>query len=181
MKKNHKLFLATLLAAAVAAPTLAAADHPRPVRSTPIGEVGTHSHDAEDYITVSTNQRFERLELRSEGRPVRLDAVDIQFVDGRKFRVDVRETMRSGQRLMIDVPSYSPIKMLVLQYDNPGRKWRAREDARVEVRGVVAEHRRPVRRDTRYLDRTRPARPEPVEYQDTRFQWRGGVYIRVGT
>lgn len=179
MQKNNKLFLATLLAAAVAVPTLAVADRDRKnVRSTPIGEVGTHAHDAEDYITVSTNQRFERLELRSQGRPVRIDAVDIQFVDGRKFRVDVDETMRSGQRLMVDVPSYSPIKTLVLQYDNPGRHWRAREDARVEVRGVVAENRRPVRRDTRYNDRRQPER---VEYVDPRFQWRGGAYIRIGT
>lgn len=195
--KNLKLSLITALAAAIAVPTIAAADpgydrdrrhddradrsDRRGARWTHIGDVGTHVHDAEDYVPVSTNQRFERIELRAEGHPVRLDGLQVQFDDGRIYKANVSQTIHPGQRVVVDVPSYSPIKMLVLDYANRGPHYRAREDARVSVRGLMSSYRDRYdvrdRRTDRY-DRTRqPAydrRPA-----DNRFQWRGGVYIRV--
>lgn len=186
MTKNKNLLIATILAAATAVPSLAAADHDRrpTLRSTQIGEVGTHSHDDEDFVPVSTNDRFERLELRAEGRPVRLEAIDVQFVDGRKYRVEVRETLRPGQRVMVDIPAYSPVKMLVLDYANRGPFWRAREESRIEIRGITADFRDRDRRDVRYRDRDRRDvryRDRDDRYEDPRFQWRGSAYIRIGS
>jgi len=184
--------LVTLLAAAVAVPAVASADHERaPMRrNAQLGVVGTHRHDAEDYMRVTSRERIERLELRVEGRPVRLDGIDVQYLDGRTFRVELADTVSSGAPLVIDVPSYSPIKMLVLDYDNPGRHWRAREDSRLEVRGVIADGERARDRDRREVrdrrdrrdrhGRDREVRPPVPPIEDARFQWRGGLYIRVG-
>jgi hypothetical protein len=187
MTRHTKLSLITLLAAATAIPAVAAADHDdypaggRNARWMTIGEVGTHSHDAEDYIQVNTNQRFERLALTTDGRPVRLDALEIQFADGRKYRVDVRETLHPGQRVMVDVPSFSPIKMLVLDYANRGPHYRGREDARVQVSGLTSRYRDQDRRSDRFQRRypRTDRRYVPAQDQDNRFQWRGGVYIKV--
>ena len=183
MTPRNKLILTTLLAAAVAAPSLAAADHPRDrgqrgMRWTPLGEVGTHVHDAEDYVPVRTNQRFERLELRADQSPVRLDSVLVQFDDGRDYRVDVSQTLRPGERVVLDVPSYSPIKMLVLDYANRGPFYRAREDARISVRGQASSY-----DDRRWYDvrerRTERPRFRSDRRYDDRFQLRGDVYIRL--
>ena len=176
MTNINKLSLLTL-SAALALPAVASADHDSN-RWTRLGEVGTHRHDAEDYIPVTTNERFESLELKAEGNPVRLDAILVQFDDGREYRADVNWTLRPGERAMVDVPSYSAIKMLVLEYDNPGRKWRAREDARVEVRGMSAGRRD---RDDRrgYSQRDRRTDRRVDTRADTRFEWRGGIYVRI--
>lgn len=187
MTRTNKLSILALCAA-LAIPAVASADHDRySDRWTRLGEVGTHRHDAEDFIPVHTNERFESLELVSEGRPVRLDAILVQYEDGRDYRADVNWLLRPGERVMVDIPAFSPIKMLVLEYDNPGRHWRAREDARVEVRGLSADRRyerdRRTDRDRRYDDRggyyQRDRRYEDRRYNDTRFEWRGGIYVRV--
>jgi hypothetical protein len=142
MTTKHMLSLVTLVAAATALPTIAAADHPASGR-TKIGDVGTHRHDAEDYIRVSTRQRFDRLELRAHGRAVPIDRVRIQFADGSMRYASVRSYVRPGQGLVIDVPAHrAPIKMLILDYGNTGPFWRAREDARVEVFGLSGRYER---------------------------------------
>lgn len=187
MTRTNKLSLTTLSAALalLAVPAIASADHRDNERWTRIGEVGTHSHDAEDFIPVSTNERFESLELTGEGRPVRLDAIKVQYADGREYRADVNWLLRPGERVMVDIPAFSSPKMLVLEYDNPGRHWRAREESRVEVRGLSADrrerndryddrrgyHQRDRRTDRRYDDDRRGS--------DTRFEWRGGIYVRI--
>lgn len=176
MTRTNKLSLIAF-AAALAIPALASADNDRS-RYTLLGEVGTHSHDAEDFIPVQTNERFESLELTSEGRGVRLDSILVQYDDGREYRADVNWMLRPGERVNVDIPAFSPIKMLVLEYDNPGRHWRAREDARVEVRGLSAGRR--VDRDDRrggYYQRDRRTDRRPAA--DTRFEWRAGIYVRV--
>lgn len=183
--KPHKLTLIALLAAAIAVPSIASADHDRyergrrgAMRWTPLGEVGTHVHDAEDYVPVRTNQRFEQLELRADENPVRIDSVLVQFDDGRDYRVDVRQTLRPGERVVLDVPSYSPIKMLVLDYANRGPFYRAREDARVEVRGLMSTYDERRWYDVRERRTERPRFRSDRRYDD-RFQLRGDVYIRL--
>jgi hypothetical protein len=208
MTRTNKLSLIALCAA-LAVPAIASADRPRDrdrerdnQRWTRIGEVGTHTHDAEDYIPVNTNERFESLELKAEGRPVRMDGVLVQFQDGREYRADVNWVLRPGERVMVDIPAYSPIKMLVLEYDNPGRHWRAREESSVEVRGLSFDDRRDDRDRDRYdrdrddrdrydrdrrdngggyqqRDRRTDRRADDRRSNDTRFEWRGGVYVRV--
>jgi hypothetical protein len=190
LTRHHKLSLIAALATAIAVPSLAAADRDRDdrrsdrsdrrgMRGTHIGDVGTHVHVAEDYVPVNTRQRFERIELRAEGHAVRMDGLQVQFDDGRIYKADLRRTIHPGQRVVVDVPSYSPIKMLVLDYANRGPHYRAREDARVSVRGLMSTYRdrhdvRDRRSDRDRRDRTYDNRPV-----DNRFQWSGGVYIRV--
>ena len=187
---NKLSFIA--LCAALAAPAIASADHRDNERWTRIGEVGTHSHDAEDFVPVNSNERFESIELKAEGRPVRMDSVLVQFQDGREYRADVNWLLRPGERVMVDIPAYSPIKMLVLEYDNPGRHWRAREESSVEVRGLSFDDRRDRDRSDRYdrdrrdngggyqqRDRRTDRRYDDRRANDTRFEWRGGIYVRV--
>jgi hypothetical protein len=190
MTRTNKLSLIALCAA-LAAPAIASADHRDNERWSRIGEVGTHTHDAEDFIPVSTQERFSSLELKAEGRPVRMDGVLVQYTDGREYRADVHWLLRPGERVMVDVPAFAPIKMLVLEYDNPGRHWRAREESSVEVRGLSFDDRRDDDRDDRYRDRRdngggyyqrdrrTDRRYEDRRATDTRFEWRGGIYVRV--
>jgi hypothetical protein len=188
MTKTNKLSLIALCAA-LAVPAIASADHRDNERWTRLGEVGTHTHDAEDFIPVQTNERFSSIELKAEGRPVRMDGVLVQFQDGREYRADVNWLLRPGERVMVDIPAFAPIKMLVLEYDNPGRHWRAREESSVEVRGLSFDDRRDERydRDRRYddrggyyqRDRRTDRRYDDRRSNDTRFEWRGGIYVRV--
>jgi hypothetical protein len=196
MTRTNKLTKLSLLAlcAALAIPAVASAqprdrfdrthDRDRGGRWTTLGEVGTHGHDAEDFIPVRTNERFESLELTSEGRGVRLDSILVKYEDGREYRADANWVLRPGERVMVDIPAYSPIKMLVLEYDNPGRHWRAREDARVSVRAMSADRFRDRRYDDRagYTQRDRRTDrryDDRARYNDTRFEWRGGIYVRI--
>jgi hypothetical protein len=215
MTNTKKLSLITTLAAAAAFPTLAAA-HPRDSSQwTRLGEVGTHVHDAEDYVPVSCPEPLARLELRAEGQtPVRLDGVKVQFTDGRIQEIPVRAAVMPGERIQLDVPSAGlPVKMLVLDYGNRGPFWRDLETAHVEVLGLTApRHQRyddrygSGYRDDRggygYRDRSDVAptvdrRSDYRAYDDApatyvapvyvparpsagvRFEWRGGVQVRV--
>ena len=153
-----------------------------------LGEVGTHRNDGEDFVQVHSNEIFESLELTTEGRPVRFDSILVQYEDGREYRVDMNLMLRAGERVLVDVPAFSPMKMLVLEYDNPGRHFRDRETSRVEIRGMSAD-----RYDRRYdnrryddrrggyyqRDRRTDRRDVDRRYHDNRFEWRGGVYVRV--
>ncbi|HUQ01497.1 MAG TPA: hypothetical protein VM261_03330 [Kofleriaceae bacterium] len=205
MTKTNKPTKLTLLAlcAALAVPAVASAqprdrfdrtdrtyDRDRGAgRWSTIGEVGTHGHDAEDFIPVRSNERFESLELVAEGRGVRLDSILVQYEDGREYRADANWILRPGERVMVDIPAFAPIKMLVLEYDNPGRHWRAREDARVSVRALSADRFRDRRNDDRagygQRDRRTDRRTDDrrtddrARYNDTRFEWRGGLYVRI--
>src|SRR5262245_21165137 len=110
MNNRTQLSLVTLLAAAAAFPALAAAD-PASSRWTRLGQVGTHVHDAEDYVPVA-NQPLQRLELRAEGStPVRLDGVRVQLTDGHIYPVPVRRALRPGERVALDLPTGNlPVK-----------------------------------------------------------------------
>lgn len=205
-----KLSLCTMLAAGLAVPALASADHARDARFddrsyaawTMIGEVGTHAHDAEDYVAVSTAQRLDQIELTAEGRPVRLDDVKFQMADGRIIERDVNLTLRDGQRIVLDVPEQGRVKMLVLEYANHGPFYRGSEKSRVEVRALALrdwkDSVRDRRQDVRYDDRFAPrpyvpvAAPAPI-YQPSSYrpapprtvapatvQLRAGVSFRGG-
>ena len=68
--------------------------------------------------------------------------------------------------------------MLVLDYANRGPFYRAREDARVSVRGLMSTY-----DDRRWYDvrerRTERPRFRTDRRYDDRFQLRGDVYIRL--
>ncbi|KAB2910893.1 MAG: hypothetical protein F9K40_01755 [Kofleriaceae bacterium] len=152
-----------------------------------LGEVGTHRNDGEDFVQVSSNQVFESLELTTEGRPVRFDSILVQYQDGREYRANVNVMVRPGERVLVDVPAFSPMKMLVLEYDNPGRHFRDRETSRVEIRGLSSnrydrrydDRRYDDRRGYYQRDRRTDRRADDRRHHDTRFEWRGGLYVRV--
>jgi hypothetical protein len=191
MTRTTKLSLITLLAAATVIPGAASADpgdrfdrrgdRDRGGRWARLADIGTHVHDADDFVTVRNGQRFDQIELVVRGNAVRLDDVKIQFEDGREYTADVDQTIRPGQRVVLDVPSRSPIKMLVLEYGNRGPHYRAREDARVVVRGLTSSYRDwYYDRDERRSDRVDRRRFNPrARDVDSRFEWRGGVYVRI--
>ncbi len=147
MLTRKNLSFVTLLALAAAAPGLAAADHRRDGAWLQLGEVGTHSHDADDYLPIAPTSRLARIQLRAEDGPVAIDAVRFQFADGRIERAEIGRRLRPGESVTIELPRRSdPIKMLVLDYGNRGPYWRARETAHVEVRGVMVDRREDRRR-----------------------------------
>ena len=150
-----KLSLIALIAVGAAAPSRAFADHRRPGGAwRQLGVVGTHSHDAEDYVPVAPGIRLERLALRALDGAVALDGVQIQFTDGRSQFVGVRRRLFPGQEVIVDVPGYNPssVQMLVLNYGNAGPYWRARETAHVQVLALNASGRD--RGYDRYRDRS---------------------------
>jgi hypothetical protein len=189
---KKKLSIVAALVAAVAVPAVASADHDRRYESrfdergrwTSIGEVGTHAHDAEDFVPVS-NQRLESIQLTAEGRPVRLDEIKFQMADGRIVESRVQRTLHDGQSIVLDVPTDMPIKMLVLEYANRGPFYRGHEDSRLEVRGLTAA-RRYDRDDDRYDYRDRGDRvivrprpqPQPYPYVPRPAAVNPGVQIR---
>lgn len=151
MLTTKKLSLVTLLAIGAIAPASALAEHRRDEPTwLRIGEVGTHTHDAEDYVPVNAGQRFERLALQATDGFVAIDRVQIQFQDGHSEFADVRRTLREGEGVVLDLPDRGQgIKMLVLDYGNHGPYWRARETAHLAVFGMA---------DTDLRDDYRPAR-----------------------
>jgi hypothetical protein len=192
-----KLSIVAALVAAAAVPAIASADHDRrsdnrtPIRHetgygqgyaggwTSLGEVGTHANDAEDYVPVNTRQRMTQIELTAQGRAVRLDDVRFQLEDGRIVVSDVNRTLRDGERIVLDVPAHSPLKMLVLDYANRGPFFRGHEDSRIAVRGLVASD-----RNDRGYDGGFDRQPD-VSVRDRRtttggrFVIRGGVRVRI--
>ncbi len=182
--KNKTLSLATVLAAALAFPALAAADHAPTTRPTTqavlIGTVGTHTHDAEDYVPVSAAQQFQRLELRASGNPVALDQVKIQYADGQLRTAGVRGTLRPGERVVIDVPAYPlPVKMLVLDYGNTGPYWRARETAHLEVYGLITVAAAPRHRHGNTVDRRTDDRHDRRDLHDRHDRFECGNDART--
>src|SRR5687767_1558690 len=63
MLTTKKLSLVTLLAIGAIAPASAFAEHRRDEAATwvQLGQVGTHTHDAEDYVPVNGRQRLDRI------------------------------------------------------------------------------------------------------------------------
>ncbi|HVV81587.1 MAG TPA: hypothetical protein VHE35_00865 [Kofleriaceae bacterium] len=157
MLSIKKLSFAALLAVGAAAPSVAFADHYRGA-STPdlgwiqLGDVGTHVHDADDYVPVAPGTRLDRLELRARDGAVALDGVRVQFADGHIEDAPIRERLLPGQSVDVDVPDRGePVKMLILDYANRGPYWRALETAHVQVLGLASD----AGRDRRALyDRT---------------------------
>lgn len=184
-----KTKLTTLLAAATVAAlsSTALADHDRvPNRGLiKLGEVGTHMADAEDYVPVSPARRYDAIVLQARDGVVPLSGVKVQFADGRIIRPFGHDTLMPGERIRIDVPDRMPIKMLVLDYNERDRRWGERGTARVDVFGqrlsrIDRDDRtdrtdRHDRRDDRF-DRTRPYDRRDTS---TRYEWRGGIYVRV--
>lgn len=176
MTRSKWFVLALIMVSGLVSQSAAAEPRSRADRWVWLGEVGTHRHDANDYVPIATKQRFDQIELRARGQAVRIERVLVQYLDGRDYTIDMRGMLMPGARVVLDVPAYSPIRMVVLNYNNRGPYWRAREEARVAVRGLQSrryERPRMDRRDDAY-GRDRGDRP-----LDARFQWRGGIYVRV--
>lgn len=103
-----------------------------------LGDVGTHVHDEEDYISVQAGTRIDALQLRARDGVVAIDGVRVHYTDGSDQRIDVHRRLRPGEALSIDVPrSSAAVETLVLDYGNRGPFWRARETAHVQVMGLV--------------------------------------------
>ena len=151
--KNSNLMKAVLATATLTLLTTAAVADRRTKQtySAKLGEVGTHANDVEDFVPVSPAQRYQSITLVARGGAVPLDGLKIQFSDGRIVQPMNRGlTLRPGQRVTIGVPENSPIKMLVLDYDERrSSQMGDRATARVEVIGTAAA---PLRYPDRYRD-----------------------------
>jgi hypothetical protein len=158
-----------------------------------LADVGTHRHDAEDYVNVAPMAPLESVQLRARDGAVAMDGVRVQFADGRSQYIDVHRNLRPGEALTIQMPQTSePVKTLVLDYGNQGPYWRARETAHVQVLGLVADredgrHRGDRMRGDRYRDdnrhdRDRVQQQRPERYRDANGIWRdrNGIEIRGG-
>ena len=191
MLTTKKLSLAALLAVGAAAPASAFADHgrgyghgrdARDAAWIQIGDVGTHAHDAEDYVPVAPGTRLDRLELAARDGTVAIDGVQVQFADCHSEFVDVHRRLFPGQAMAIDLPDCGQsIQMLVLDYGNQGPYWRARETAHLQVLGQMADLR------GRFDDRDSMRNRGRIyrDYRDyqvqapNRFQLRGGVQLQI--
>jgi hypothetical protein len=196
--KNTTLTALLLSAASVAAlPTLAAADYRFTPQLTKLGEVDTHANDAEDYVPVAS-ERFDSIVIIARDGVVPLSGLKVQYTDGKIDEPFSRGFLRPGERLVVDVPKGKPIKMLVLDYnERMSSRWGDRATARVEIYGQAnprfeeREHDWKGRydRENGRVDQPRPryeaprqrveAPPPRVQNQTPRFEWRGGVYVRV--
>ena len=171
MLTSKKLSLVALLALGVAGPGIAAADDDRRAdrrdeRSragvVSLGQVGTHTHDAEDYLAVATWKRLDQLVLRATDGSVAIDGVRIQFADGRSEYAPVQRHLQTGEAFVIDLPGRGArVEMLVLDYGNQGPYWRARETAHLEVLGVTTD----ARGRGRYRPQYQPAQAYQPAYQ----------------
>lgn len=159
MLRNTLIALTLLLAASAVAPAGAHPQRRQVDRWSWIGAVGTHAHDANDYIPVATNERYARLELRATGRTIGIDHIRVKFADGRTFDAAARTRLADGQRMLIDIPSHSPVNMVIVEYANQAPYWRDRETSRLEVRGLAADVRRG--RVERRVDDDRRVVPAP--------------------
>lgn len=165
-----------------------------------LDRVGTHRHDAEDYINVRTSTPIQSIQLRAEDSSVALDGVIVQYTDGSKERIDMRRQLRAGEAVTVDLPRRGQVKMLILDYGNHGPYWRARETAHVQVLALDGRAQGPGhdrgqhagRFDGRYRgdrapaptvtpDRTRPTQPAPRTQERDRDDWswwRPGIFQR---
>ena len=171
MHTTKKLSLVALLALGVAAADDDFRDDRRADRSragvVSLGEVGTHTHDAEDYITVSTSKRLDQLVLRATDGVVAMDGVRIVFRDGRSEYASVNRRLHTGESFVIDLPGRGArVETLVLDYGNHGPYWRARETAHLEVLGVTAD----ARGGGRYRPQYQQAPAYQPQYQAPAYQ-----------
>lgn len=178
-----KMSLIAAIAIAVAAPAIASADHDRGFdRRVQLAEVGTHRHDAEDFVNVNPRLRLDGLQLRASDGVVAIDGVRIRFADGRDIYAPVRRQLRAGESVTVDLPP-GPIKQFIVDYGNHGPYWRARETAHLQVIGLTGDrfddrsrfgdrgrHREQVRVRAPY------AVPSPAPYQ---LQVRGGLQFKL--
>ncbi len=189
MLTMKNLSILTVLALGAATPGLASADHDddrRGYRSntswTEIGDVGTHRHDAEDYVSVNTGMRLDRIQLVARDGAVAIDGVTVQFADGRKEFTPVNRRLRAGEAVTVDLPGRgAQIKMLVLDYGNTGPFWRARETAHLKVLGQMADRGDRVRRDrVRAPVQQRPyGGADRDGYDRNGIEWRAGVRVQI--
>ena len=195
--KNLSIVTLLATAATAAAPGLAAADH-RDGRWMQLAEVGTHSHDAEDYVEVDTRLQLDRVQLRATDGNVPIDGLRISFADGRTIYADVHRFLRQGEAVMVELPAGGAIKMLTIDYGNHGPYWRARQTAHLEVMAQASDRYddRVRFRDYRDRDYRAPARVRVQSYQAPYqtpyqapyqapyaaapgFEWRAGVQVRI--
>jgi hypothetical protein len=206
MLNKTKLSLLLALALGAAGAGRAEADHDRDATWVRLGEVGTHVHDAEDYVNVQPGTRIDALQLRAQDSPVALDGIRVHYTDGHDERIEIRRRLRPGEALTIDLPrSRMAVKTLVLDYANRGPYWRARETAHVQVLALIDDsrgrervrgdrYRDRDRDDDRYDDRdsdgdryrdrdgrgrTRTVPAQPGDDAPDRIDWRGEIRVRT--
>ena len=210
MSISKNLSLLTLLAAVTtAAPGLAAADHRRDTGWMQLAEVGTHAHDAEDFVSVDPRLNVQRVQLRSTQGFVPVDGLRVHFTDGRTIYADVHRGLRQGQSVIVELPD-GPIDMLTIDYGNQGPYWRALETAHLQVNALASNGRAGRDRGDRFRDqrdyrdyrdqrdyrdyRSGDARDHrtyrddrvrtqpyigPAPAQQPVYEWRGGVQVRI--
>jgi hypothetical protein len=192
--KNASIVTLLATAATAAAPGLAAADHARNASWTQLAEVGTHAHDAEDYVEVDGRLRLDRVELRATDGNVPVDGLRVKLTDGRTIYTDVHRLLRQGESVMVDLPEGARVKLLTIDYGNRAPFWQARETAHLQVSaqleqrdGRYRDHRAQAPRRVRVQSYQAPVTQAPVyqapyqpAYPASRgFEWRGGIQVRI--
>jgi hypothetical protein len=188
LKNKLTLIALAALTAASAGSAAADPDRRRVVRTHDGGwqhlaEVGTHRHDAEDYVSIQPRTRLDAVQLRARGGTVAIEGVRIKFTSGRTEFAEVNRRLRPGESVQIALPRGERVEQLILDYGNRGPYWRARETAHVQVLGLTADNRNPRDRD-RFRDADRPWRDDRVRYDRDGYgrdgvEWRGGVQVQI--
>jgi hypothetical protein len=179
-----KMSLIAAIAIAVAAPAIASADHDRfDGRRVQLAEVGTHRHDAEDYVNVNPRMRLDGLQLRASDGVVAIDGVRIRFADGRDIYAPVQRRLRAGESVTVDLPP-GPIKQFIVDYGNHGPYWRARETAHLQVIGLTGDRfddRSRFGDRGRYRDQVRVRAPYTTHSTAPSYQYevRGGLQFKL--
>ena len=178
---KKKLSLIAILALGAAAAGTAAADRERGRDARGrgsdggwqyLGEVGTHRHDAEDYVSVDARDRLQAIQLRARGGVVAIEGVLVKFADGRSEFAPVNRRLRPGESVQVNLPRRGErIAQLVLDYGNRGPYWRAHETAHVAILGL---------QDTGRDDRARRDRVRTYDRRSpTGVVLRGGIQVRI--
>ena len=172
MLNAKNLSILMVLALATAAAGTATADRRRDAGWIRLGDVGTHVHDAEDYVSIDPGTRRHAIQLRARGGWVALDGVRIQYASGRSEFTPLNQRLRPGEAVTIDLSgSREGVATLVLDYGNRGPYWRARETAHVAILGL---------QDTGRDDRARRDRVRTYDRRSpTGVVLRGGIQVRI--
>ena len=121
----------TAVAIAAAVPAVASADHNTRCDDTEaryqarnkLAQVTVSSGESRDRIALPRG-RFDYLELRALGTPIRLSDVEVRFVDGTSFRTGSRGVIQVGQGRVVQLPyGAPPVAELITHYGDNGVRY----------------------------------------------------------